>query len=153
MHHDEGLEPEPQRLGQDMDEIRVAQAKPDLADPDAEARSDGGELGEIAIGAQGEHAAMHWYPACAQAARHRCFAVEADQAVASELVEARRHAMPLEIGPMRVEAEPHLADAPREERVLRRAHHADRDVGIAAKQILVAVRERELDDESGVRLP
>ena len=56
-----------------------------------------------------------------------------------------------EIVAMGVEPDARGADAPRKRRALRRPHHAHGDVGVAPREILVAVGERKLDRDAGMR--
>src|SRR5208337_926196 len=81
-------------------------------------------------------------------------AVEADDAVMRQVRDRARLAEPGAIVAVRVEADARRADAPGDEAALRRTHHAHGDVRVAARQVLVAVGDGELDDDarmSGVK--
>ena len=75
-------------------------------------------------------------------------AIEADHAMMHQIGERARRAETGAIIAVRVEADARRADAPRDEPALRRTDHAHRDVGVAARQILVAVGDGELDGDA-----
>ena len=61
-----------------------------------------------------------------------------------------RHPVFLQIASVGVEADAHRADAPGGQRVLGRPGHAHGDVGVAAQQVLLPVRQHQLDRHLGV---
>ena len=72
--------------------------------------------------------------------------IEADQRViAGQRGDRRERRRRRQIEPMGVEPETDRSDPPRHQRLLARAHHAHRDVGFAAQQILHPIGKREFD--------
>jgi len=86
----------------------------------------------------------------AERAKYAIFAVEADQAMAREIVGVTRRSVALEIAPVRVEADLDVADPSRDQRLLGRAGHAHGDVGVAPQQVFVAIADREFDGDMGM---
>ena len=62
-----------------------------------------------------------------------------------EIGEALRRSEPRQIVAMGIEADRRAADAARDQGALRRPRHAHRKIGFAARQVLIAVTERQLD--------
>ena len=58
--------------------------------------------------------------------------------------------MPLLKIAVRVETDRGLADAARQQRLLPRPNHADRNVGIRPQQVFVAIAQRQFQDSSGL---
>ena len=78
--------------------------------------------------------------------------IEADDGVAGEIIDAFRQAMFVDVAAVGIEPAAHLADTPRDQRRLLGAHHAHRDIGGTAEEIVDAVRQHELDDEARIVL-
>ncbi len=123
--------------------MRIAPGDVLLAAPDAEAGAQRGEMGEIAVRAKPEALARQRAHG-AGGAKGAVVAIVADEPMLAEIGERSRLAAPLQIVAVRVEADARFADPARHQRVLGRAHHPDRDVGVAARQILGAVGQRKL---------
>ena len=68
--------------------------------------------------------------------------------MARQVGKRARFAEARQIIAMGVKPDARRADAPRHQTALRRPHHAHGDVGVAARQILGAVGERELDGDA-----
>ena len=121
-----------------------------LTAADADAGAQRRELGKVAVAAKAEILAGQAPSEIPDAAEGTIVAVEADQAMALQVGERARLAEAREVVTMGVEGDARGADAPREEAALRRPHHAHRDVGVAARQILVPVGGRELNSDAGM---
>src|SRR6185437_12131669 len=107
----------------------------------AEASADRRQMGELVVGAQGEHVAVDRAESRRKGAYGGFVAIEADQRMSGEIGEGPRRAMPLEIVLAGKEAERDLSDMAGDERILVRGDHADGDVGLAGQQVFDPVGE------------
>ena len=85
---------------------------------------------------------------CACRAKRLIVAIEADDAMMPKVRERARRAEADAIVAMGVEPDARLTDTARDEPGLGRTNHAHRDVGVAARQVLVAVGHREFNRDA-----
>lgn len=125
---------------EDGNHIWIAPRYAVLDKANAEAGADGREMGEVAVGPQGEMIACD-RQAGQKAAYERRFLIEADQRMAAcqQRCEGGERGRGGKIKPMGVKSESDCPDPPRDQRFLARAHHAHCDVGLAAQKILNAI--------------
>src|SRR6185312_9774259 len=125
---------------------------PELAAADTEAGTQCGKLGEVAVAAEGEELARDGKVAALDAAPRGDIAVEADERVLLQLVEALRQAVRRDVSTMGEEPDGDAADAPGDQRRLLRPRHAHGDVGVAPQQVGAAIAEHQLDRDARMTL-
>ena len=152
VHGQPHVETEIEQVRQDRNQIRIARRHAVLADADADAGADRRELADIAVAAIGEQLARHRLAANADRLQRGIVAVHAHHRMRSELCRGLRHAVPREIVALRIEPDADCPDAARHKCGLLRPHHPHRDVGVAPQQVLVAVRQRELERDARMGL-
>src|SRR5690606_32421629 len=135
------LEPEGE-LGEHAPETGRAAREGELAGADADAGTERGELRQIAVAPEDEVARRGLEPCGRARLDDAAPAVAPDERVRAELGRRARGAAGGEVALRREEPELDLPHAPRDERLLRRSHHAHGDVRVAAQEVLVPVRER-----------
>ena len=102
-------------------------------------------VGDLVIGAHREALTRYRQARTREAAPHRLVAVVADQAVREQVDRLARRAGACQVVGVRGGDDLDLAELLRDQRALRRPHHAHRDVGLATQQVRQRVRRHQLD--------
>ena len=108
---------------------------------------------EIVVAAKGQRFAIQPGRKRSERAQRALVAVVADKVMRREVLQRYGRPHALKIVRVGVEPDARDADQPRHQRPLGRPHHAHRDVGVAAQQVLVAVGDRELQRDARMHLP
>ena len=127
------------------DKIRITPCEGDLADADSESCPDRPELSDVAIGRECEVYAIEARYLPSHAANCGRLTVEADQAVAAQILQPPRRPIPFETAAMGMEADGDFADPPQHQRVLRGFDHSNGNIGIPSQQIFDLIGKNERD--------
>ncbi len=104
MHDDPQVEIEGEVAGEDAHQVGVTAREDDLAEADAEAGAQCGQLRQVAVGAQSEGGAIEEREAFDDGTDRGRLAIEADQVVLAERSDLIRRPAPVQIVAMRVQA-------------------------------------------------
>lgn len=147
MHHDPSLQVKPELLRQNPNEIRVPSGYRNLAHTDAKPRSNGSKLRQVAVSLQCKVNGIKAADRIEHFADRRCLAVKPDEVMPAQVLEGGGSTALIQVAPVRVKPKRDRSYRPRHKSLMHRLDHSDRNIGLTPKQIIEAVRQRQLYHE------